>query len=194
MSPPRRLRHCGPTNDTTPSAAFTAPSRAPATRASAAGRGGCGRSRRFWQIGPLDPQQGDVGRGIAADDLSRARRAVMGDDRKFAVLGERVLGRNNEPWTPGKASRARAGGLDRDEARRDIAYKSWQAPSIRRARRKRRVGLTWEAPLPPKMRLIETAAHLARWSGPASSFASPMLCSASGGAYISGLRTIGGSV
>ena len=30
MTPPRRLRHCGPTNDTTPSAALGAPSRAPA--------------------------------------------------------------------------------------------------------------------------------------------------------------------
>src|ERR1700722_18426657 len=38
------------------------------------------------------------------------------------------------------------------------------------------------------MRLVETAAHLARWSGRASSLASPMLCSASGAAYISGLR------
>src|ERR1700733_320159 len=48
------------------------------------------------------------------------------------------------------------------------------------------MGLTWDAPLPPKMCLIETAAHLARWSGWASSVASPMLCSASGAAYISG--------
>src|SRR5271168_2368703 len=40
MTPPRRLRHCGPTNDTTPSAALGAPSRAPTTAASAPAAGG----------------------------------------------------------------------------------------------------------------------------------------------------------
>src|ERR1700721_3259399 len=36
------------------------------------------------------------------------------------------------------------------------------------------------------MCLIEAAAHLARWSGRGWLLASPMLCSASGAAYISG--------
>ena len=45
----------------------------------------------------------------------------MGDDRNLAVVGERVLGRDDEARAPGKAGRSRALGLDGDEARRDAA-------------------------------------------------------------------------
>ena len=45
----------------------------------------------------------------------------MGDDRKLAIVRQRVLGRDNEAWTPGKAGQARATGLDGDEAGRDVA-------------------------------------------------------------------------
>ena len=107
------------------------------------GRRRCGRRRRFRQIGPLDPQQGDVGRRIAADDAEPGSSAVMGDDRELALVGERVLGRDDEAWTPGKAARSRAAGLDGDEARRDVADETGELGRQGEQERKRRIGLTW---------------------------------------------------
>ena len=111
----------------------------------------------------------------------------MGDDRKLAVVGERVLGRDDEAWAPGKAGRARACGLDRDEARRDVADESGKRRRQGQARRKRRIGLTWEAPFPPKMS-PRRGRRPPRQMVRRVRAASPMLCSAFGAAYISGLE------
>jgi hypothetical protein len=70
----------------------------------------------------------------------------MRNNRVIAVVGQRVLSRNDEAWAPGKASRLCASGLDGDEARRDVADETGELG--RQGEQEGRGGFVWhwEAP------------------------------------------------
>ncbi len=102
MSPPRRLRQLLPDSDTIPSAALGA-SRWVATTTDNVPRAGT-------VVGELDrgdagigAQQRDVGGVVAADDRGRSRAAVGKDDLDFALVGQRLVGGDDQAGLPDEA-------------------------------------------------------------------------------------------
>jgi len=78
----------------------------------------CWLKRYRPQVGTVNPQQRDIGRGIASDELCRHRVAAGKCDGEFAVLGQSFIGSNDEPWAPDEAARTRAVRLDSGDAGR----------------------------------------------------------------------------
>ena len=74
--------------DTMLSAAVGAPSSAPIAMASA--------NRDRPQVGTVNPQQSDIGGGIASDELRRHRLAAGKCDGELAVLGQGFIGGDDD--------------------------------------------------------------------------------------------------
>ena len=123
ISPPRKDRQGPAERDTTPSAAVGAPSSAPTAMASAPTADGCCLKRDWPQVGTVNPQQRDIGGGIASDELRRDRVAAGKRDGELAVLGQGFIGSDDEPWPPDEAARTRAVRVDSDDAGRVLATK-----------------------------------------------------------------------
>jgi hypothetical protein len=58
---------------------------------------GCRLKRNRPQVGTVNPQQSDIGGGIASDELSRHRVAAGKCDGVFAFLGQGFIGCDDEP-------------------------------------------------------------------------------------------------
>jgi len=82
-------------------------------------RPGLGRrsvERGRGQSGGIDPEQGDVSRRVAPDQACRGLVATRQGDRDLALLGERLIGSDDQAGAPDEAAGPRAVGMDADDA------------------------------------------------------------------------------
>ena len=82
-----------------------------------AGRDGCCLKRNRPQVGTVNPQQSNIGAGIASDELRRHRVVAGKCDGDVAVLRQGFIGGDDEPWPPDEA-RTRAVRLNSSDAGR----------------------------------------------------------------------------
>jgi hypothetical protein len=58
--------------------------------------------------GTINPQESDIGGGVASAELRRHGGAAGKCDCELAVLGQGFIGGDDEPWPPDEAARTRA--------------------------------------------------------------------------------------
>ncbi len=108
ISPPRSERHFGPASDTMPSAASVSPVARADGEHQRAGLRRSGVEPGGRSVGALDTQQRHVGRRIAAGERGFLRGAAGQHHRDLALLGQRLVGGDDEAFAPDKAGRSRA--------------------------------------------------------------------------------------